>query len=209
MIGWLIALVVFLLLLLLKVGVRILWDSESLLLKIRVGLLRFSLSSEEKSKKKKTKKKKQEKKPEQTAQPQGVKQKKEQKGMSPSLKSWLIALLERRGELLSMIGKVLTSPTLDILRLHIAVGGGDPEMTYGKICAGMGAGLPLLYNTFRVKKDDIQVVCRYDLSKVVIMAEVEATIRIGEVFALVGTVIGLLVKIYLTKKRNDKAVRTV
>ena len=108
-----------------------------------------------------------------------------------------------------MIGKVLTSPTLDILRLHIAVGGGDPEMTYGKICAGMGAGLPLLYNTFRVKKDDIQVVCRYDLSKVVIMAEVEATIRIGEVFALVGTVIGLLVKIYLTKKRNDKAVRTV
>lgn len=209
MIGWLIALVVFLLLLLLKVGVRILWDSESLLLKIRVGLLRFSLSSEKKSKKKKTKKKKQEKKPEQTAQPQGVKQKKEQKGMSPSLKSWLIALLERRGELLSMIGKVLTSPTLDILRLHIAVGGGDPEMTYGKICAGMGAGLPLLYNTFRVKKDDIQVVCRYDLSKVVIMAEVEATIRIGEVFALVGTVIGLLVKIYLTKKRNDKAVRTV
>ena len=209
MIGWLIALVVFLLLLLLKVGVRILWDSESLLLKIRVGLLRFSLSSEKKSKKKKTKKKKQEKKPEQTAQPQGVKQKKEQKGMSPSLKSWLIALLERRGELLSMIGKVLTSPTLDILRLHIAVGGGDPEMTYGKICAGMGAGLPLLYNTFRVKKDDIQVVCRYDLSKVVIMAEVEATIRIGEVIALVGTVIGLLVKIYLTKKRNDKAVRTV
>ena len=209
MIGWLIALVVFLLLLLLKVGVRILWDSESLLLKIRVGLLRFSLSSEKKSKKKETKKKKQEKKPEQTAQPQGVKQKKEQKGMSPSLKSWLIALLERRGELLSMIGKVLTSPTLDILRLHIAVGGGDPEMTYGKICAGMGAGLPLLYNTFRVKKDDIQVVCRYDLSKVVIMAEVEATIRIGEVFALVGTVIGLLVKIYLTKKRNDKAVRTV
>ncbi len=120
-----------------------------------------------------------------------------------------MALLERRSELLSLIGKVLKSPTLDLLRLHIAVGGSDSEMTYGKICAGMGAGLPVLYNTFRVKKDDIRVTCRYDLPKVVIMAEIEATIRICEVFALIGMVIGLLVKIYLTKKRNDKAVRTV
>ena len=209
MIGWLIALAALLLFLLLKVGVRILWDSESLILKIRVGLLRFALSSDKKSKKKKTEKKKQEKKPESTVRQQDTEQKKRRKVASPSMKSWLMALFERRSELLSLIGKVLMSPTLDLLRLHIAVGGGDAEMTYGKICAGMGAGLPVLYNTFRVKKDDIQVVCRCDLPKVVILAEIETTVRIGEIFSLIGTVIGLLVKIYLTKKRNDKAVRSV
>jgi len=205
MIGWLIAIAVFVLFLLMKVGVRIHWDSGSMILKIRIGLIRFSLSTE----KKKTPPKKQKKKTESSAQQTADKLKKEKKKMSPSLKSWIMALIERRGELLSLLGKVLTSPTLDLLRIHIAVGGKDPEMTYGKICAGMGAGLPLLYNTFRVKKDDIHVNIRYDLSKILILAEIETTVRIGEIFSIIGSLIGLFVKVLITKTRNDKVVRTV
>ena len=211
MIGWLVALVLLALFLFLKVGVRFLWNSDTSILKIRVGFLRFSLATGEK-KKKKPKKKKTENRP--TAQvtgqaPSEGKAKQQKKPMSPALKSWIRAVLERRGELLALIGKVLKSPTLDLLRLHIAAGGDDAELQYGKICAGLGAGLPVLYNIFRVKKDEIQVICRYDLPKMEIMAEVEATIMIYEVFAIIGAVIGLLIKIYLTKKRNDKAVRTV
>lgn len=207
MIGWILAVVLLILFLRLKVGVRFYWDSQSSVLKIRIGFLRFALSTEAKKKKKPKK----EKKP--AAKNKAVTESKpKKKGLSPSLKSWLKALLECRMELLALIGKVLKSPTLDLLRLHISAGGSDAEacaMTYGKICAGLGAGLPVLCNTFRVKKQDIQVGCCYELSKTQIMAEVEATVMIYEVFAIIGTVLKLLVTIYITKKRNDKAVQTI
>lgn len=211
MIGWLITLVLLALFLFLKIGIRFLWESNTSVLKICVGPFCFRLSTDEKKpKKKKVNPKKAEQKSKTVVSTQGSDaKKKDKKPMSPTLKSWIYAVWERRGELFSMIGKVLRSPTLDLLRLHLAVGGDDAEMTYGKICAGLGAGLPVLYNTFRVKKDDIHVSCRYDLDKLEIMAEVEATIMVYEVFAIVGTVISLLAKIYLTKKRNEKAVRTV
>ena len=213
MIGWLVVLILLAVFLFLKVGVRIQWDSNTLVLKIRVGVFRFVLSTDEKKKKakkpKKAKKSKVKQAGPETSSQQTNNQKKEMKPMSPSLKSWIRAVLECWRELLSLVGKVLRSPTLDLLRLHLAVGGNDTEMMYGKICAALGAGLPVLYRVFRVKKEDIQVTCRYDLPKIQITAEVEATVMIYEVFALVGTVIGLLLKIYLTKKRNDKAVRTI
>ena len=53
MTGWLIALVILALFLLLKVGVFFHWDDQSSVLKIRIGVFRFSLSTEEKEPKKK------------------------------------------------------------------------------------------------------------------------------------------------------------
>ena len=53
MIGWLITLVILALFLLLKVGVFFHWDDQSSVLKIRIGVFRFSLSTEEKETKKK------------------------------------------------------------------------------------------------------------------------------------------------------------
>lgn len=201
MIGWLIALAVLVLFLLLKVGVFLHWDSEASVLKVRVGLFRFSLSTDEK----KGKKKKQTKKDTKPASPAKAKGEKNDK---TNLKKWIKALLAHWTDLFSLLGKVLTSPALDLLRLYIAVAGEDAELQYGKYCAGLSAGLPVLHNTFCVKKQDIQIACRYEIPKTQIMAEVEATVRIYEVFALVGSALGLLVKIFLTKKRNDKAVHT-
>lgn len=210
MIGWIVALILLALLLLLKVGVRFRWDNDCSVLKIRIGCVRFSLSTDQKKQKnKKARKPKNTKEIQQKSESQSLAQGKQKKSISPALKSWIRALIDCRGELLALIGKVLTSPTLDLLRLHIDVGGNDAEMQYGKICAGLGAGLPVLYHTFRVKKDDIRVSCRYDIPKIKIMAEVEATVMIYEIFTIIGTVIGLLVKLYLTKKRNDKAVRKI
>ena len=81
------------------------------------------------------------------------------------------------------------------------------EIEYGKYCAALSAGLPILHNTFRVQKQDVQIACRYEIPKTQIMAEAEATLRIFEIFALVGCTLGLLVKVFLSKKRNDKAVQ--
>ena len=215
MIGWAIVLALLVLFLLLKVGVWFHWDSQSSLLKVRVGLLRFAISTDEKESKQQKQKKnekpvKQKKTDVVAAKPSGQKEKKSKKGLSPSMKSWIKALLAHWRDLLALIHKVLRSPTLDLLRIHLAVGGSDPEvcaMQYGKICAGFSAGLPVLQRLFRIKKQDIDVSCRFDLPKMEVMAEVEATVHIYEVFALVGTVLGLLIKIYLTKKSNDKAVQ--
>lgn len=200
MTGWLIALVILALFLLLKVGVFFHWDSQTSVLKMRVGLFRFSLSTDEK----KPKKKKDQKSKKQVP---SASQQKEKKSDKTNLKKWIKVLLAHWTDLLALLGKVLTSPTLDLLRLYIAVAGDDAELQYGKYCAGLSAGLPVLHNTFRVKKQDIQIACRYEIPKTQIMAEAEATIQIYEVFALVGSALGLLVKLFLTKKRNDKAVQ--
>ncbi len=202
MTGWVIFLIILALFLLMKVGVRFQWDSGTSLLKIRVGFIRFALPTGEK--------KTQKKKPAKEQSPAAEMVKKEKKPMNPSLKSWIKAVLECWRDLIALIGKVLRSPTLDLLQLYIDVGGkdaGDCALTYGRICAGVSAALPALHNSFRVKKQDIQVACRYDRSKVEIAAEVEATVMIYEIFALIGTVLGLLIKLYMTKKRNDKAVQ--
>lgn len=200
MTGWLIALVILALFLLLKVGVFFHWDDQSSVLKIRIGVFRFSLSTEEKE----PKKKKGAKAKKQAA---STPQQKEKKTDKTNLKKWIKVLLAHWTDLVTLLGKVLTSPTLDLLRLYIAVAGDDAELQYGKYCAGLSAGLPVLQNTFCVKKQDIQIACRYEIPKTQIMAEAEATIRIYEVFALVGSALGLLVKLFLTKKRNDKAVQ--
>ena len=198
MIGWLIALTVIAVFLITKVGVRFYWDSDSSVLKIRVGLIRFSLPTKEE--------------PEQPA-PKPVKASApKKKGLSPTLKKWLKALWENREALLKLIGNVLRSPVLDLLRLHIAVGNTDPAacaLNYGRICAGLSAGLPVLKNTFRVKKQDIDVSCRFDLPNMEIKAEVEASVRVYEVFAILGAALGLLLKLYRSTKSTQKAVQNV
>ncbi len=200
MTGWLIALAVFLLLLFLKVGVFFHWDNQSSVLKIRIGLFRFSLSTDEKKREKKK-----DRKPKK--QTEATVQQKEKKSDKSNLKKWIRVLLAHWMDLLALLGKILTMPTLDLLRLYIAAAGDDAELQYGRYCAGLSAGLPVLHRTFRVKKQDIQIACRYEIPKTQILAEAEATVRIYEVFALVGSALGLLVKLFLTKKRNDKAVQ--
>jgi len=198
MIGWLIALALIGLFLITKVGVRFHWDSGSSVLKIRVGLIRFSLPTKEEPEQAAPK-------PVKTAAPR-------KKGLSPMLKKWLKALWENRDSLLRLIGNVLRSPVLDLLRLRIAVGSSDPAacaLTYGRVCAGVSAGLPVLQNTFRIKKQDIDVSCRFDLPKMEIMAEVEATVRVYEVFAILGAALGLLLKLYRSTKSTQKAVQNV
>ena len=198
MIGWLIALTVLAVLLLLKVGVFLHWDNQTTVLKIRVGFLRFSVSTE----------KKKNEKHKQSPGSASKTQTEDKKSDKTNLKKWIKALLNHWSDLFCLLGKILTSPTVDLFRLYIAVAGDDAEMQYGKYCAGLSAGLPVFHNTFRVLKQDIQVACRYEIPATQIMTEAEATLRIYEVLALVGSLLALLVKIYLTKKRNDKAVQT-
>lgn len=209
MTGWIIFAVLFTWFLFIKVGIRFYWDSRETWLKIRIGILRFLLPTSDGAKKTDSKKKIKRSQTEMISEdPAHIKK----SSTNSSLKSWIKVVLACWQDLLALVGKVLRSPTLDLLRLEIAAGGGDAEvcaMSYGKICAGLSAGLPLLHQLFRIKKQDIDVSCHFDYPKTEILAEVETTIMIHEVFALIGAALGFLVKIYFMKKRIDKAVQIV
>lgn len=187
MIGWLIVLAVVALLLWMKVGVALRWDDGCSRMKLRVGILRLSLSTKEKMPSK----------PE-------VKTKKTKK--NTQLKPWLMALWQQRSAVLALLGRVLHAPTLDELQLDIAAGGEEPELTYGKIWAALGAGLPVLHGIFRVKKQRLDVTCRYDLPETQVVAKITATVRVYVLLALAAGCLGLLLKVYKAKKVTDKAV---
>lgn len=200
MIGWLIALAVVALLLWMKVGVALRWDDGCSRMKLRVGILRVSLSTEQKMPSKpEVKTKKNEEKPASIA-------KKTKK--NTQLKPWLLALWQQRSAVLALLGRVLHAPTLDELQLDIAAGGEEPELTYGKIWAALGAGLPVLHGIFRVKKQRLDVTCRYDLPETQVVAKITATVRVYELLALAAGCLGLLLKVYKAKKVTDKAVRS-
>ncbi len=181
MTGWLIALTLLVLFLLLKVGVAVTYATAAVI-KLRIGLFRFSLP--------KTREKP---RVQSSAAP-----KQRKKGLSPTLKKWLLSLWQNREDVLSLIARVLRSPTIDLLHLRLQV---PDALTYGQICAGLSAGLPLLTNTFTVKKQELDVSFRPELSKLDIEVRVEATLRIYEIFALLGVALRLLWNLYQTTKK--------
>ena len=132
------------------------------------------------------------------------------KGKKANLKPWIDAVMTYWRELLALVGHILTAPTLDILRLEVWVGGKDAEacaMTYGRICAMIGSVLPVVENTFGIRKRKIDVWCCFDRDDMEISAEATVTVRIYEIFALVFALLGLGIKLLLEARNNTKAVQ--
>ncbi len=191
MIGWLIGFGLLTGFLTLKVGVRLRWESGSAVLLLRIGPVRFSLSAKKKPKAK----------GERNGTPSGSR---------PTEKKWYRAVLIYWRELLELTGRILRTPQVELLRLHIAVGGTDAEacaMRYGHICAGLSGALPLVYRIFQIAKQDIDVSCQFEQPETKVLAEAEITVKIYEVFALAGVALGLLIKLYSDTKIKKKAVQ--
>ena len=194
MIGGFITAAVLYLLLSMKTGVCLRWESGSAVLKVRIGAFRFSLSSNEK----KTPKN------EAVSAPGGG-----DKNRAP-VKKWVRALLDNWRDVLALVSKILRTPKLDLLRIYVTVGGDDPEvcaMRYGQICAGFSAGLPLVQRLFSVGKQDIDVSCNFDRTGTDILGEIEATVRVYEILALLVSGLALLLKLYRHTKTSEKAVQ--
>lgn len=176
-----------------RVGIWVSYEEKRLQLRLVLGSLRLSLP-------------KGKKKPEEAPEPAPPPPRKK-KG-NPLENPWVKAALDYRRELLALIGRVLKSPTLDVLRLELEAGGANVEqcaLRYGRICAAIGSFLPLVENTFGIRKRSIQVRCRYDLPATRISAEAAITLHIYEIFALAFALLGLGIKLYL-QARKYKAV---
>ena len=202
---WAIILLIVVLVALIKIGIRVTYIGKDFHMDLKVSRFRFALIGEKKSKKP-NKQKENKKSP-----PPADKKKTAEKVKKGSIleNPWVKSVLDYWQELLSLIGRVLVSPALDALYLHMKIGGGDAEqcaMKYGKICAILGGVLPVVENTFGIRKRDIQVWCCYDRDDIDVSAEASITIRVFEIFALVFAVLGLGIRILLQARKYKKAV---
>ena len=175
--GWLIALGVLLLLAVLPLGVRFLYDSDGPLLHIVAGPLRIKVfpSNKEKQKKEKTKK---EKKTAATV-------KKGTKKKGGSINDFM-PLVRTALDFLGDFRRKLRVQQLD---LNVVLGGGDPcdlAINYGKAWAALGNLWPRLEQIFVIKKRNVEIQCDFEASQTLVTACVEVTITLGRLLALIA-----------------------
>jgi len=215
--GWLITLGVLLLLAVLPLGVRILYDADGALVRVIAGPLKITVFPLPKKKKK-------EKKPEakpaspaeteveslpkppQPPKPKKEKKPKEQKGGS------LLDFLPLVKTALDFLGDFRRKLRLDNLYLRLILAGDDPcdlAVNYGRAWAAVGNLMPQLEKWFVIKKRDIEVECDFETSQTLVIARLDLTITLGRLLAavLVFAVRALKEYLKIKKKRKGGAVK--
>lgn len=182
-----------------KCSIQILYDEEKLLVELRCLGIRYCLVGG----KKKPPKKKKKKCSKESLQPkQPVAQQPEKKiNFRPYLPYWR--------EILELIGRILTAPTIDLLRFEAEAGGKDAAdcaMDYGRLWAAAGTVLPVVETIFQVEKREISILCNYEKSSVEICAEVRLSLRIYEILALAWAALLFLLRLRREMNNQEKAV---
>ena len=209
---WFIVLAALVLLAMVKVGVRVTYDDKKLRVELLIFRFKMVLLGDDKPEKPEKPKKEKTKKDKRPSVRSESKQQKPKEKKNILQNPWVQAVLEYWRELLALVGRVLTTPTLDVLRLQLWVGGGDSEkcaMTYGRVCAILGGVLPVVENTFGIRKRQIAVWCCYDRDAIDVSAEAAITVKIYEVFALVFALLGLGIKLLIQARNYKKAVQNL
>ena len=195
MTGWIVFGVIVLLLILLmlvRLGGEVTYNSEGPKVRIRLGRIWVTLIPQKmKEKRKKEKKLRQTK--EKTAKKKvaraeagnsGVKQPEEKK--KGGLPIYLIDLIKLAAD---AVGRILKKLQIDRLEMEYVFGGKtDPAgaaIRYGGVYAGGGTLLPLLENTFyRIKKRELQAWIDYESDETLVWLRFALSIRIGQLLAI-------------------------
>ena len=126
-------------------------------------------------------------------------------------KPWAKAVFAHWDEVLTLFSRVLKSPTFELLRLYITVGGYEPDknaINYGRTCAFVGGFLVPLESVFLVKKRQISITCSWDEASTTYEAEAVLTLRVYEALALMLVGFKLIVTLYFEvnnrKKEEDR-----
>lgn len=178
--GWVIAIAVIVLLAILPLGVRFLYDSGGPVVLVLAGPLRFTVIPSQKDKLKKEKKEK--KKPAQ----KGMKKTTKNKG--GSIKDFM-PLVQTA---LDFLGDFRRKLRVRRLELNLILAGGDPcdlATNYGKAWAALGNLWPKLEQFLVIKKRNVEIQCDFEASQTLVTACVEITITLGRLVAL-ATVYG-------------------
>ena len=187
------------------------YDHEKLYAQAKIGPVRLSLyppkpkdeakefrKREKKRKKQEKAKKKKQKKSGAAAAPEKKKKKFSRDMIKP--------LLRAAKDLLGGLRRKLIVRNLT---LHVTYGGEDAAeaaINYGRAWAMIGCIMPILENTFRLQKRDVDARLDYDLKKMMLFLQLEIRLRIGAAIGL-ALRIGFRLMRDLSKNKNDKAVQ--
>lgn len=177
---WLIILAILILLCLIPLGVRAVYNSDGFRLWLLIGPVKIILFP------KKKKEEKQEEKPKKTAKTQKKPaQPKEEKKDGGSLRDFLPLLDVAKGLLGSFFRKI----RIRRLEVKLTLAADDPcdlAVNYGRTWAATGSIIPVLEELFVIKKRDVQIGCDFTASETKIYAAADVTILTGRLLGLVG-----------------------
>ena len=177
--GWLIALGILVLVLILPLGVSAVYDSDGPRVSVLAGPLRIPVfPPKKKDKKPKPKKEKKKATPKQKPTPKPAKEKK-----GGSLTDFL-PLVEILLDFLSDFRRKLR---VNVLELNLVLAGGDPSdlaINYGKATAALGNLWPRLEEWLVIKKRDVKIQCDFEGDKTLVTARLDLTITLARVFSV-------------------------
>ncbi len=97
------------------------------------------------------------------------------------------------------------------LQLKLILAGDDPcdlAVNYGRAWAALGNLLPLLEKAFVIKKRDCEVECDFTADETLVTAQMDVTIRLGQMLSMAAIYGIRMIKdlLVLKKKRKGGAV---
>lgn len=199
--GWLIALGILILLGSVPLGVFARYDSGGPLVRIVVGVLRFTVIPLPKKKKKVPKEKKEPSPAEEKKTPPKSAEEPEKKGGSLRDFYPLIQVGER------FLNQFRRKLRVDDLVMKLTMGGDDPcdlALNYGRAWAALGNLVPVLERFFHIRRRNFEVQCDFTSEETLIEAQAKLTMPLRQLVEL-GIVYGyLFIKELLVLKKKRK-----
>ena len=198
MLGWMIAIVIVLLVLMLPVGVSAAYDDSGFLLRLKIGVLGIRLFP-----RREKRKPRRERGAEASGAPQTAKKPKKPK---PKLK--LRDIRDLLQIVLRALHRLRVHLSVDVLQLYITVAADDPFAAvrfYGAVNAGLGIALAELHKVLKIRDEDVAADIDLDAQQLRITAKVAATLQIWEIL-LIGICAGAALLVWhFRRKKQAKA----
>lgn len=213
--GWLITLGILVLLAVIPLGVRVVYDEDGAFVHILAGPLKIKVYPSPKKSKNPQKNKKSKKDQKSEAQGQSKKDSKKSDGSKQSggdgqkKKSGgpITDFLPLVNVVLKFLDGFRRKLRVNMLELKLIMAADDPcdlAVNYGRAWAAVGNLMPQLERIFVIRKRNIEVECDFTADKTRVLARVDLTITLGRllglVFVLLGRAIVELIKIVMKRK---------
>lgn len=183
--GWLIAFCILVLLAILPLGAKIVYDSDGFLLQIIAGPIRIPiLPKKKKDDEKKEKKKKDKKKKGGTQKGTAADGQAKKKKKGGPITDFL-PLVKTALDLLNAFRKKLRIKRLDLKLIMAADDPCDLAINYGRANAALGNLWPQLERCFVIKKRNVEIECDFEASETLIQTRADITITLGWLLAIV------------------------
>lgn len=211
--GWLITLGILVLLALVPLGIRVVYDEDGAVISVLIGPFKMKIFPAPRKDKKQKKNKKAGKdkaksgtksktvgKAGENGQPAGEGKKKKSGGP-------ITDFLPLVNVLLKFLDGFRRKLRVNVLELKLIMAADDPcdlAVNYGRAWAAIGNLMPQLERIFVIRKRNIEVECDFTADQTLVLARLDLTITLGRIlgltFALLGRALVELIKIVMKRK---------